>query len=82
MSDSETKLCIIPSLVALLLAAERDKGRPLSEDEVLAIRDQSECIALDPDAHKAVVDERGYEDLDPERCWEQWQVARVELGCE
>ena len=69
MSDDDTILCIVPSLVAQLLNAERDKGAPLTEKEVLRI----------PHAHRAVVDERGYEDIDPESCWEQWQEAREQF---
>ncbi|MDH5619896.1 MAG: hypothetical protein OEZ11_14870 [Gammaproteobacteria bacterium] len=76
MSDNDIILCIVPSLVAQLLRAEQDKGAPLTEDEVLQIRDESDCIAMDPHAHRAVVEERGYEDIDPERCWDQWQVVR------
>lgn len=79
MSDERLILFPVPSLVSLLLRAERDKGSPLTEAETLAIRDGCTCIALRPDVAEGVVRDRGYDDIDPERCWEQWQKARTEL---
>lgn len=80
MSDEDTILCIVPSLIAQLLCAEQDKGAPLTKAEVLRIRDESDCIAMPPHAHRAIVEERGYEDIAPELCWEQWQEAREQLS--
>jgi hypothetical protein len=79
MSEQRLVLFPIPSLVSLLLRAERDKGSPLTEAEVLAIRDGCTCVALPPEVAAAVARSRGYDDMDPERCWEQWQKARKEL---
>ena len=79
MNDERLILFPIPSLVSLLLRAELDKGSPLTEAEALAVRDGCACIALPPDEAAAVARSRGYDDIDPERCWEQWQVARKEL---
>ena len=79
MSDERLILFPIPSLVSLLLRAERDKGSPLTEAEALAVRDGCTCVALPQDKAAAVARGRGYDDIDPERCWEQWQVARKEL---
>ena len=82
MSSDDTVLVIIPSLVSQLLRAEREKGAPLSEGEVLRIRDGSECVAMHPDDLPAMIEQRGYEDIDPERCWEEWQQARIALFSE
>lgn len=79
---NDTILVIIPSLVAQLLHAEQEKGAPLSEAEVLSIRDNSDCVAIHPDDLHAFVEQRGYEDIDPEQCWEQWQQARIDLSCD
>ena len=49
-------------------------------NEVLRIRNDSDCTAMPPRAHRAIVEERGYEDIDPERCWDQWQEARDQLN--
>ena len=79
MNNCEMILVIIPSLVAQLVSAEQEKGVPLTEAEVLRIRDESECIAVPPDVIPTLIKERGYEDLDPEKCWEQWQEVRAQL---
>lgn len=70
----------IPSLVATLLNREQAKGSPLTEEEVLQIRDGCSAIALSPATAESMDEERGYKDIDPEHCWEQWQEARKELS--
>jgi hypothetical protein len=70
----------VPTLIAVLLAAERLKGDPLTEEEVLDIRDGATCIRSPKSLAEAMAEERGYRDLDPERCWEQWQAARTALA--
>ncbi|MGB5448242.1 MAG: hypothetical protein WBM80_04895 [Woeseiaceae bacterium] len=82
MENDDTVLFFTPSLVAQLLNAERRVGRPLSEAEVLQIRDQSTCIAIPSKVLPGMIEERGYEDIDPDRCWEEWQQARVALASE
>jgi hypothetical protein len=79
MSDERLIFFPMPSLVSLLLRAEQDKKTPLTEAEVLAIRDGCTCVALSPDVAAGVARDRGYDDIDPERCWEQWQEARKGL---
>ena len=79
MESEETVLFFTPSLAALLQRFEREAGRPLIEVEVLQIRDQAVCIAIPPKSLPAMTEERGYEDIDPHRCWEQWQEARITL---
>ncbi len=69
-----------PPLIAVLLAAERSKGGPLTEEEVLDIRDGATCIRVPRRLAEATAEQRGYADLDPERCWEQWQAVRTELA--
>ncbi len=70
----------VPALVALLVHAEDEKGKPLTKDEVYAIRDSGACIMMDAgDAHK-MDESRGYRDIDPENCWHDWQMARRDLG--
>lgn len=50
----------VPSLVSTLLRAERDKGSPLTEAEVLAIRDKCPCIKMPVDVAAKVAAGRGY----------------------
>ena len=69
----------VPSLVSTLLNREEAKGRPLTEAEVLEIRDQCPSIAMPADVAAKVDAERGYKDIDPENCWEEWQEVRKTL---
>jgi hypothetical protein len=62
----------VPALVAVLLNLEEQAGQPLTEAEVLTARDNAHCIAMPPHAHKAVVEARGYSDIDPEHVWQEW----------
>ena len=62
----------MPALVVLLTHHEQRKGAPLTKDEVLAIRDKATCVMAPADILPAMAESRGYEDIDPERCWEQW----------
>jgi hypothetical protein len=70
----------IPSLAAILLAAEKHKGSPLARAEVEAISDQANVMAALPDAAKAVQERRGCKDIDPSHAWEEWQVLRTQFG--
>lgn len=80
MSDPEGLIiCPVPSLVATLLNRERAKGGPLTEQEVIEIRDACPVIALRPEDVRKIEERRGYKDIDPENCWEEWQEARKEL---
>lgn len=79
MSDDPLVLTMVPALVAILLNREDAKGSPLTEEEVIAIRDSAACIALPATVAAEVAKRRGYDDIDPEGCWEQWQAARSEI---
>jgi|GEM_PF-1579069 len=80
----EPKVPVFLNPLAMLLAArERQKGSPLTEAEVLEVRDGAECTAMS--LSKA---ERFYASLDakmpiprldPERIWEQWQAVRERI---
>jgi hypothetical protein len=75
----ELIICPVPSLVATLLNHERTKGEPLTEQEVIQIRDACPSVALRPEQVRAIADRRGYKDIDPENCWEEWQEVRKDL---
>ncbi|RZF80187.1 hypothetical protein EXT46_12875 [Pseudoalteromonas sp. CO325X] len=78
-NDEDLKLVHIPALVAVLLNAETKKGAPLTEQEVLGIRDSSQCMAMPLDVAVELAEERGYADIDPENAWDEWQSVRLEL---
>lgn len=73
------KIAFVPALVALLLAAEKRKGAPLSDREILAIRDNATAAIVTRDVEAALTQERGYPDIDPEDVLAQWARARKKL---
>lgn len=81
MEPHEGNLIIlpIPSLLATLLNRERAKGTPLTEEEVISIRDSCPCRVATQEQFERVRDGRGYDDIDPEDCWNDWQRVRLEL---
>jgi len=78
--DEELAPLFIPSLSAILLAAEKEKGSPLSKEEVLNIRDNSNTIMTPKSLIESMAEERGY--IDPENCWNEWQILRKSLNKE
>ena len=78
-ADEPLVAVFIPALVAILHHEETTKGEPLTEDEVIAIRDRAVCITMKYSQAQAVESRRGYPDLDPENVWQEWQAVRSEL---
>lgn len=79
VEDDPVCLVFIPALVAILYRLESEKGSPLTESEVHAIRDKSVCMSMPYSAALAMEQERGCRDVRPEHCWEDWQDAREQL---
>jgi hypothetical protein len=73
---NELEFAFIPSLAALLAAAEEQKGAPLTKAEVDAIRDKAVCMTVKPRDAQAMARSRGYADIEPERAFEHWQLLR------
>ncbi|NRB81918.1 MAG: hypothetical protein HRU38_25220 [Saccharospirillaceae bacterium] len=78
--QEELAIIPIPALVTVLLNAENEKGTPLTEDEVLDLRDNMACMAMPISEIENLNESRGYSDIDPEHVWEEWTVARIELS--
>jgi len=80
-AQAEEQLLIVPvpSLVSSLLALETEKGSPLTESEVLEATDKAPSIAMPAHALAAVAEGRGYDDIDPENAWAEWQAIRPSL---
>jgi hypothetical protein len=77
MTDSENLVIFpMPSLLATLISREQAKGSPLTETEVIQIRDGCPSVAVPIDAVSKIEEARGYKDIDPERCWVKWLEAR------
>jgi len=79
VNDDELLPIFMPALVVLLAHDERKKGSPLTREEVLAIRDSGTCAMLRRSSAQQIWAMRGYDDIDPERVWEEWQVVRSTL---
>jgi len=73
-------LMFIPSLVALLIRAEELKGEPLTEKEVVAIRDGAQVIVNHADVVAAVEEQLGYVDVNPANVWESWLSIQAQQG--
>lgn len=69
----------MPQLAALLLHAEDKKGSPLTEAEVLSIRDGAVCMMMQRKHAEALWEQRG-RDVDPENAWYDFQMLRRHLG--
>ena len=79
MSDEEDLVPVfIPSLSAILVNAEDNKGSPLTKEEALEIRDKASVVMLSKQAAEQMNEKRGYSDIDPENCWYDWQMLRRE----
>jgi hypothetical protein len=70
-------MVFMPALTALLMAAEEKQGSPLTEKEVVAMRDRAVCMAMAPEDAQRHERARGYFDLEPELIWEQWSAWRA-----
>lgn len=79
MSDEDLVSVPIPALVAILLDLERTKNGPLTEAEVLAVRDNAVSIALPRDVAADIAEERGYDDIDQDDVWAAWNAIRPTL---
>ena len=79
-SEDDLLPVFIPALVALLIRAEELNGCPLTRNQVMAIRDNANCVMLPASAKAGMEEERGYADIDPERCWEDWLIVRARMS--
>ena len=66
----------MPSLASLLDHAEDLKGSPLTEAEVVKLRDGAKVVVTPTDVVRAVEESRGYPEVDPFNAWETWQALR------
>lgn len=69
----------IPALGEILWMLEQQKGSALTREEVLQARDTAVCIMLPLSKKEALDERRGFRDIDPENCWEEWLIVRAGL---
>lgn len=67
-------LVFVPSLAAVLTAAEQQQGQPLTRGQVEALTEAATVIAMEPKDAVAMERSRGYADLHPQRVWAQWNL--------
>jgi hypothetical protein len=68
----------IPPLGMLLLHLEKQKGFPLTQEEVLEARDKAVCMMMRVSHKQALEEKRGYRDVAPENAWADWLAFRAE----
>lgn len=68
----------IPPLVTLLQHYEVEKGAPLTEVEVLGIRDGAVCMTMRRSRAEQLAGTRGFPDIDPANAWEEWGRVRTQ----
>jgi hypothetical protein len=70
-------------LARLLAARERQKGTPLTEAEVLEVRDGAACTQMPLSQaerlYAALDAQMPIPRLHPERIWEEWQAVREQV---
>ena len=79
MSEEALVPVFMPPLVTILAQQERQKGSPLTEDEVIAIRGRSVVMMMRQSIAEQMAQKRGYRDIDPQTCWQEWQQVRETL---
>ncbi|MFY9589182.1 hypothetical protein [Rickettsia endosymbiont of Halotydeus destructor] len=72
MADSKLEIVFMPPLLQLLILSENNKGSLLTQEEVLNIRDNAIDITVSKERAKKLEIARGYKDINPERCWDEW----------
>ena len=66
----------LPALVDVLKAAEKEKGEPLEEDEVLSLRDNAICMTMSTSRSAKMDESRGYPDIPADNVWAEWCKVR------
>lgn len=74
--ENDRVAVIIPTLASILDQAERDKGEPLTEAEVISIRDRAPAIQMDRGDYIQWMSNR-VRDIDPADVWAQWRAYKL-----
>jgi hypothetical protein len=74
---------LLQPLAALLMAREKEKGAPLTQEEVLAVRNSTPCKVMSPmqaaQFNESLHKQHHLPFIDPHDCWQQWQTVRQSL---
>lgn len=74
--DDPVVIVPIPPLVTLLEQYEAANGSPLTEEQVLRIRDGAVCMTMSLSRAQELADSRGFPDIDPANAWSEWANVR------
>lgn len=69
-------LVFTPPLIDVLRQLEAQRGRPLTESEVVVARDGATCEWVPYSVALARDQSRSYHDIDPAHVWVEWLQAR------
>lgn len=75
--QSKLRPTFMPALAVLLEAARKQKGAPLTREEIETMRDEAICMTMDPRDAREMERARGYADIDPERAVECWAALEA-----
>ena len=76
-TDDAHVIVPIPPLLVFFSHLEKKKGSELTEEEVIAARDDAPCISMKAEDRDELAESRGYTDIDPENAWLEWQNFRA-----
>lgn len=79
MTDEQIIPVFIPPLALLLARAEKLKESPLTESEVVRIRDNAVCMMLPLSKAAHLAKARGFRDIVPENCWVEWHRLKTQV---
>jgi len=84
--DENLQIVFLNPLIMLLAGAEKQKGSPLTKREVFAVRDSASCLVMPAEKARAFGAALGmFNDLhqiNPRRCWTEWQQLRDQVQLE
>ncbi len=66
----------MPSLLKLLEFEEHQKGRDLTQEEVVNIRNNAVAMTISEERLKKFEELQGYQDINPENCWKEWSAYK------
>ena len=76
--ESELVVECIPSLVTMLTQAERGKGSPLTEEDVVSISGRAIGMTMARERRDAKWLAQGYRDIRCENAWSDWQRYKAD----
>lgn len=77
--DEPMVAVFMPALIFFLYKLEKEKGAPLSEDEVKRGLGMAPSIMMTRSDAQAFQEQRGFVDINPDNVWQEWQFVRTRI---